>query len=166
VLMCVVHSASQLAAMQRDYPEAMSCSYMSYLEEDDGDAAVVPSTGGVTASASNPRSGATLGCHIRTCSALFHLLPCSLQELLQKLDMIFRGMLSRRCCSCRITFLYKLVSGVADNSFGLNVARMARLPPSVLVRATKRAADMEAVVERPKRHEPAHSTLVTAQQTL
>ena len=60
----------------------------------------------------------------------------------------------------RITFLYKLVSGVADNSFGLNVARMARLPPSVLARAAERAADMETIIERPKRCALAHNMLV------
>ena len=46
----------------------------------------------------------------------------------------------------RITFLYRLTSGVADRSFGLNVARMARLPASVVERAAERAADMEAAV--------------------
>ncbi|KAK9827992.1 hypothetical protein WJX81_005994 [Elliptochloris bilobata] len=35
----------------------------------------------------------------------------------------------------RITFLYKLVPGVADCSFGLNVARMAELPEAVVLRA-------------------------------
>jgi DNA mismatch repair protein MSH3 len=34
-----------------------------------------------------------------------------------------------------VTFLYKLVPGVAPSSFGLNVARMAGLPPSVVARA-------------------------------
>lgn len=46
----------------------------------------------------------------------------------------------------RITFLYRLTGGVADRSFGLNVARMARLPTAVLRRAAERAAHMEAAV--------------------
>jgi DNA mismatch repair ATPase MutS len=31
-----------------------------------------------------------------------------------------------------VTFLYKLVEGMADRSFGLNVAKLAGLPPKVL----------------------------------
>ena len=45
----------------------------------------------------------------------------------------------------RITFLYKLVPGVADRSFGLNVARMAHLPPSVVDRAAEQAAHLEDI---------------------
>ena len=45
----------------------------------------------------------------------------------------------------QITFLYKLVPGVADRSFGLNVARMAHLPPAVVDRAAEQAAHLEHV---------------------
>lgn len=45
----------------------------------------------------------------------------------------------------QITFLYKLVPGVADRSFGLNVARMAHLPPSVVDRAAEQAAHLEHI---------------------
>ena len=44
--------------------------------------------------------------------------------------------LARGCAaasaSSRVLFLYKLVPGVAHRSFGLNVARLAELPGSVL----------------------------------
>ena len=43
----------------------------------------------------------------------------------------------------QITFLYKLVPGVADRSFGLNVARMAHLPATVVDRAAEQAAHLE-----------------------
>ena len=43
----------------------------------------------------------------------------------------------------KITFLYKLVEGVADRSFGLNVARMAHLPDAVVNRAGEKALAME-----------------------
>lgn len=43
----------------------------------------------------------------------------------------------------KITFLYKLVPGIADRSFGLNVARMAQLPGPVLSRAAAKAQQME-----------------------
>jgi len=44
-----------------------------------------------------------------------------------------------------ITFLYKLVRGVANRSFGLNVARMANLPESVILRAAVKAAELEQI---------------------
>lgn len=46
----------------------------------------------------------------------------------------------------KITFLYKLAPGVADRSFGLNVARMAHLPPNVVDRAAEQALQMEQCV--------------------
>lgn len=44
----------------------------------------------------------------------------------------------------QITFLYKLVPGLADRSFGLNVARMASLPESVVHKAAAKAAEIES----------------------
>lgn len=43
-----------------------------------------------------------------------------------------------------ITFLYKLVRGVAKRSFGLNVARLAGLPERIVSSAARHAADLEA----------------------
>ncbi|KAI3945727.1 hypothetical protein MKW98_023001 [Papaver atlanticum] len=45
-----------------------------------------------------------------------------------------------------ITFLYKLVPGMSDRSFGLNVARLAQLPSSCIARAAVMAAKLEARV--------------------
>ncbi|XP_058084306.1 DNA mismatch repair protein MSH3 isoform X2 [Magnolia sinica] len=45
-----------------------------------------------------------------------------------------------------VTFLYKVVPGMADKSFGLNVARLAQLPPSCIARASVMAAKLEAEV--------------------
>lgn len=42
-----------------------------------------------------------------------------------------------------VTFLYKLVPGVAGSSFGLNVARMAGVLPAVLARAAQKAGEAE-----------------------
>ena len=47
-----------------------------------------------------------------------------------------------------VTFLYRLVPGVAVSSFGLNVARMAGLPPQVLARAAAKAEEAEAAAKR------------------
>jgi DNA mismatch repair ATPase MutS len=48
----------------------------------------------------------------------------------------------------RVVFLFRLVEGVAPASFGINVARMAQLPPPVLARAA-------AVAERVQRESEA-----------
>ena len=44
----------------------------------------------------------------------------------------------------RITFLYKLASGMAKQSFGLNVARLAGLPDELVARAAQRSNALEA----------------------
>ncbi|CAI7755073.1 unnamed protein product [Closterium sp. NIES-53] len=51
----------------------------------------------------------------------------------------------------QVTFLYKLVRGVASRSFGLNVARLAQVPEGVVQRAAAMAAKLEHdVLERMK----------------
>ncbi|KAL0026611.1 hypothetical protein WJX77_010338 [Trebouxia sp. C0004] len=52
----------------------------------------------------------------------------------------------------QITFLYKLVPGVADRSFGLNVARMAHLPTRVVDRAAEQAEHLEEITVHRARH--------------
>ncbi|GAA5894851.1 hypothetical protein JCM6882_006693 [Rhodosporidiobolus microsporus] len=46
-----------------------------------------------------------------------------------------------------VTFLYKLAPGLASSSHGLNVARLADLPASVLETARKKAGEMEEVMK-------------------
>ncbi|KAJ1731168.1 Mismatch repair protein msh3 [Coemansia biformis] len=46
-----------------------------------------------------------------------------------------------------VTFLYKLVDGASTDSFGLNVARIAGLPDSLLRRARERAAWMRTELD-------------------
>ena len=43
----------------------------------------------------------------------------------------------------RIVFLYKLKDGRAEQSFGLNVAKVVRIPDSIINKAGKRAKLME-----------------------
>ncbi|XP_077241803.1 homolog of DNA mismatch repair protein MSH3 isoform X2 [Tasmannia lanceolata] len=45
-----------------------------------------------------------------------------------------------------VTFLYKVVPGISDKSFGLNVARLAQLPSSCVARAAVMATKLEAEV--------------------
>ncbi|KAF9115554.1 Mismatch repair protein msh3 [Mortierella sp. AM989] len=46
-----------------------------------------------------------------------------------------------------IVFLYKLVPGVSLKSYGLNVARMAKLPLSLITRARVKSKELEKVLE-------------------
>src|SRR5262249_25038460 len=43
-----------------------------------------------------------------------------------------------------LVFLHEVVAGAADRSYGIQVAKLAGLPPSVLKRARKVLADLEA----------------------
>ena len=45
-----------------------------------------------------------------------------------------------------VTFLYKLRKGACPKSHGLNVARLARLPRSVIIRAGQKSRELENVV--------------------
>ena len=50
--------------------------------------------------------------------------------------------------AARVTFLYKYTAGACPKSYGLNVARLARLPESIIARAAVKSAEFErAVVE-------------------
>ena len=46
----------------------------------------------------------------------------------------------------QVTFLYKFVGGACPKSYGLNVARLAHLPESVILRAKERSEDFERAV--------------------
>lgn len=45
-----------------------------------------------------------------------------------------------------ITFLYQLTEGAAGRSYGLNVARLADIPDSILHTAARKARELERVV--------------------
>ncbi|KAF9950908.1 Mismatch repair protein msh3 [Mortierella alpina] len=47
-----------------------------------------------------------------------------------------------------IVFLYKLVPGVSMKSYGLNVARMAKLPMSLIANARTKSMELERILER------------------
>ena len=50
-----------------------------------------------------------------------------------------------------IRFLYRLAEGVSTGSFGIECATLARIPESILDRATEKAAAMEALMKRRSR---------------
>lgn len=45
-----------------------------------------------------------------------------------------------------LTFLYQLVGGMAERSYGLNVARLADIPEEVVRRATEKSHTLEDAV--------------------
>src|SRR5690606_29307809 len=49
----------------------------------------------------------------------------------------------------RITFLYKIVPGGADRSYGINVARMAGIPKEIIRHAQRLLKQLEAGQARP-----------------
>lgn len=53
----------------------------------------------------------------------------------------------------QVTFLYKVTKGVAEASYGLNVARMAGLPLSVVYRAREKANEALTEGEKEKTRE-------------
>ncbi|KAA8496452.1 DNA mismatch repair protein Msh3 [Porphyridium purpureum] len=71
---------------------------------------------------------------VRTCSAMY---MAFLQEERESADM-----------PPRITFLYRLTAGIADCSYGLNVARLAGLPEDIVQFAGKKSEELERDVYR------------------
>ncbi len=51
----------------------------------------------------------------------------------------------------RVTFLYKYTAGACPKSYGLNVARLAHLPESIILRAAEKSAEFERAVEEAER---------------
>ncbi|KAH6573619.1 hypothetical protein BASA62_002879 [Batrachochytrium salamandrivorans] len=58
------------------------------------------------------------------------------------------AMTSTQTCDSQIVFLHKLVDGASLHSYGVNVARMAGLPRSVLVSASAKSAEMQHETEQ------------------
>jgi len=61
--------------------------------------------------------------------------------------------------SRRVTFLYKLVPGVAPRSYGINVALMAGIPPAIVQEAETMAAQFEAEHTEQKHREEEQQVL-------
>ncbi|KAL7003350.1 Mismatch repair protein msh3 [Sarracenia purpurea var. burkii] len=58
-----------------------------------------------------------------------------------------------------VTYLYKLVPGVSDRSFGIKVAHLAQLPTSCIRRATAMAAKLEVAVGKREKSRRAQKLL-------
>uniref|UniRef100_A0A803M0F0 DNA mismatch repair protein MSH3 n=1 Tax=Chenopodium quinoa TaxID=63459 RepID=A0A803M0F0_CHEQI len=51
-----------------------------------------------------------------------------------------------------VTYLYKLVSGISQRSFGFKVAQLAQLPPSCIQRAMEMSSKLEKLIQRRTRN--------------
>ncbi|KAF9975236.1 Mismatch repair protein msh3 [Actinomortierella ambigua] len=58
-----------------------------------------------------------------------------------------------------IVFLYNLVEGVSLKSYGLNVARLAKLPPSLIARAKEKSKELEILLEQRRQKRRTGSTI-------
>ena len=66
-----------------------------------------------------------------------------LTQLANHFDNIVNYQVSVKEEKREITFLYKIIEGAADRSYGVHVAYLAQLPESVLKQATKYLHDLE-----------------------
>uniref|UniRef100_A0A023GBR9 Putative mismatch repair msh3 n=1 Tax=Amblyomma triste TaxID=251400 RepID=A0A023GBR9_AMBTT len=57
-----------------------------------------------------------------------------------------------------VTFLYSLQPGAAEKSYGLNVARLAKIPEQVINRAREKAMELQNAMKAPPVHTDAGST--------
>ena len=77
------------------------------------------------------------------CRCIFATHYHSLSKQFQNLSAIKLKMMDYLLADDRIVFLYKLKDGRAEQSFGLNVAKVVRIPDSIINKAGKRAKLME-----------------------
>ncbi|KAK9916549.1 hypothetical protein WJX75_003960 [Coccomyxa subellipsoidea] len=117
----------KVASLQQDYPALVATFYMSYIQQDPDVPQPLPG------SSPEPKPSSC-------CRQALQALPSTGASV----DVAADGAERPAVSVPRIVFLYKLAAGVADKSFGLNVARMAHLPPSVIEQAGVRAAQMES----------------------
>jgi len=74
---------------------------------------------------------------VNRCRALFATHYHELTALIARLDRLRCYTMSIREWEKEIIFLHKIVAGTADRSYGIHVAQMAGLPPTVIARAEK-----------------------------
>lgn len=152
------HSLVQVAALHKQFPEAIATGYMDFLE------------GPVEEEAAAGEGAAAGGVVIEAAAAAAAGMPAAEQQVQQQQAQ--HGAAAQQAAAGapqspadrvpgpggeaaapvpalpQITFLYRLTPGVAPRSFGLNVARMAHLPLRVVQRAAVLAAELEAADRR------------------
>ena len=77
------------------------------------------------------------------CRCLFATHYHSLSKQFENLSNVRLKMMDYLLADDQIVFLYKLKDGRAEQSFGLNVAKVVRIPQSIIERASARVRLME-----------------------
>jgi DNA mismatch repair protein MSH3 len=127
-----------LSQLTRIYPTLAQNHHISYLEQhpETGKSSMeIISSEGEVLKAGQEVSNNSMDVDVVPSSVLKRNASSSLSEALHQ-------------AGPRITFLHKLVKGVEGRSFGMNVARMARLPPQVISSASEKSVMLEANVKR------------------
>jgi DNA mismatch repair protein MutS len=74
---------------------------------------------------------------VNRCRALFATHFHELTALASRLDTVTNATVKVREWQGEVIFLHQVVPGAADRSYGIQVARLAGLPPAVIDRATE-----------------------------
>jgi len=77
------------------------------------------------------------------CKTLFATHYRELAELAEKITGVMNLHAAVREWKGEVIFLYRIVPGVAEKSYGIQVAKLARLPPEVLAEAERRLEELE-----------------------
>ncbi|PSC73725.1 DNA mismatch repair MSH3 [Micractinium conductrix] len=134
----ITHYPEVCFRLQQAHPEAVGCYRMAHVEEEEqGGGAAGPAA---TAQQAQQPVGAEFG---RPAQA-----QAQAQQQEQQAAAAAAELQQQLPHQHRITFLYRLTEGIAPASYGLNVARLAELPPAVVARAGEVAAQQQAAAEQ------------------
>ena len=88
---------------------------------------------------------------INHCRAMFATHYHELTALAERLDGLSCHQMQVREWKNQVVFLHKVATGMADRSYGIHVARLAGMPPSVIARAEMVLAELEQGAQASRR---------------
>ncbi len=99
------------------------------------------------------------------CKAIFATHYHELTELEEKLSGVFNLQVAVQHSGKQVFFLRKIISGGADRSYGIDVARLAGLPEELLQRAREVLVELEKQTQKPA-YKPAQLSLFESEEDL
>ena len=135
--------------MQHRVPGAVSTFYMGYLQAQPDARQPVPASPQQPAASTNglagqsTRAGAAVGSETTEGASASAAQPLAITFLYRCHPGCSHCRLSCAGPCFRCVWLHRLTPGIADRSFGLNVARLAHLPGTVIQQASAEAAKLE-----------------------